>query len=340
MWKDRMWTSGSRLKQPTGLKTIHAYKRVAFLCLVTAVLLSIKTFGLDKDKALAVQTLKNDTLIFVSDTQAPLFAETIIHKTPSNQKATKMIFEDILSKRPQYVFLLGDVVAAGSKPKRWWGVDRFLDSIRNNKGNVWACLGNHEYIYTAKAGVTAFQKRFPEHSKTGYYIIQDSVAVVLMNSNFSKLTADEQNRQKQFYTNTLAGLDKNDSVKAIIVACHHSPYSNSKVVGSNMTVREVFAKPFLKSRKCRLFLSGHSHNFEHFRIEGKAFLVIGGGGGIGQSLNTKSNRIVCEDEDCHPLFHYLMVKRNTTNLAIICREVTADLKGFNNILSFTINLND
>lgn len=251
-----------------------------------------------------------------------------------------MIFDDILSKRPQNVFLLGDIVAAGSKPRRWLKVDRFLDSVRNNKGNVWACLGNHEYIYHAKNGVNAFQKRFPGHSKTGYYVIRDSVAVVLMNSNFSKLTQAEQDRQKQFYVAALAALDKNDSVKTIIVACHHSPYSNSKVVGSNLEARETFVKPFLKTTKCELFLSGHSHNFEHFKIEGKTFLVIGGGGGIGQHLNTKPNRIACENDDCHPLFHYLMVKRNTDSLSIIVREVTGDLNGFSNVLNLTLSLRD
>ena len=88
--------------------------------------------------------IANDTFIFVSDTQEPLFAETLIRKAKFNQTATKMIFEDILKKRPQNVFLLGDIVAAGSKPRRWRQVDKFLDSVRTNGGARWACLGNHE----------------------------------------------------------------------------------------------------------------------------------------------------------------------------------------------------
>lgn len=280
----------------------------------------------------------NDTLIFISDTQAPLFVETLIHKTPFNLTATGMIFKDILSKKPRTVFLLGDVVAAGSKPRRWYGVDRFLDSLRKNKGEAWACLGNHEYIYSAKAGVNAFQKRFPEHRKTGYYVIRDSVAVVLLNSNFTKLTPEEQEQQTRFYTRTLKYLDQNDSVKAVIVACHHAPYSNSKVVGSNLRSRELFARPFLKSRKGKLFLSGHSHNFEHFTIAGRTFLVIGGGGGIGQHLMTGPDRIACENEDCHPAFHYLMVKRTTDTLQVTCRALDNDRAGFSNILHFGINL--
>ena len=309
-------------------------KHILFLCFLLNTVAFC--FASDKKDSVSGNVALNDTLVFVSDTQAPLFAETLIHKTPFNRTATQMIFTDILARRPSHIFLLGDVVAAGSKPRRWTPVDRFLDSVRHYKGNVWACLGNHEYIYRARNGVGAFQKRFPEHRKTGYYVICDSVAVVLLNSNFSKLSATEQEEQSLFYKKALAALDKNDSVRNIIVACHHSPYSNSKVVGSNMNVRELFAKPFLKSKKGTLFLSGHSHNFEHFKIEGKTFLVIGGGGGVHQQLNTGAGRIVCEDEDCHPLFHYLLVKRNGSQLAITCREVTEDLKGFRNVLSFTV----
>jgi len=303
-----------------------------FTIIIMVVLMGLPAFASDR----ADSDRLNDTLFFVSDTQAPLFVETIIHHAPFNQVATGMIFNDILARNPKSVFLLGDLVAAGSKPRRWSMVDRFIDSVRKGNGRVWACLGNHEYIYNAKLGVAAFQKRFPDHDKTGYYIIRDSVAVVLLNSNFSRLTTAEQRKQRQFYETALKQLDENDSVKAIIVACHHAPYSNSKVVGSNLRVRDVFVMPFLKTGKCALFLSGHSHNFEHFRIEGKTFLVIGGGGGVAQVLNTKGDRIACENEDCHPLFHYLMVKRNGVRLQVICREVTADLKGFNNVLSLEI----
>lgn len=317
---------------------IFIFKGQGFIYLILIAILCLTIHKTGSSYTTPGEPQHNDTLIFVSDTQAPLFAETFIHKTPFNRTATQMIFDDILNKKPQHVFLLGDVVAAGSKPRRWTTIDRFLDSIRKNQGNAWACLGNHEYIYNAKSGLAAFQKRFPGHNKTGYYVIRDSIAIVLLNSNFSKLTAAEQNKQKQFYTATLTGLDKNDAVKAIIVACHHSPYSNSKVVGSNIKARAAFVGPFLKTDKCKLFLSGHSHNFEHFKIEGKTFLVIGGGGGISQLLNTGNDRIVCEDDDCHPLFHYLMVKRNPGYLSLICREVTPDLKGFNNILHIKVTL--
>lgn len=280
----------------------------------------------------------NDTLIFLSDTQSPLFVETIIHRTPYNNIATRLIFEDIIKRKPQNIFLLGDVVAAGSKQKRWNEVDAFLDSLKCCSANVCACLGNHEYIYNSKIGEGAFQKRFPQHSKTGYYVIRDSIAILMMNSNFSKLTKAELQTQQAFYEKALETLDKSDSVKTIIVACHHSPYSNSKVVGSNKKVQDAFVTSFLKSPKCKLFLSGHSHNFEHFKIKGKDFLVIGGGGGVHQRLNTKSNPITGENMDFKPLFHYLLMKRQEDKLILIIREINKDYKDFSNSLTFSIDL--
>jgi 3',5'-cyclic AMP phosphodiesterase CpdA len=279
----------------------------------------------------------NDTLVFVSDTQAPLRAELLIRSAPLNQTATKMILADIAAKRPSNVFLLGDLVAAASRPRHWRLLDSFLMRLRAGSTNVWACLGNHEYLYNARSGLAAFQQRFPAHKKTGYFIMADSVAVVLLNSNFSKLTPQERQQQVDFYTHALDSLDKDEAVKVIIVACHHPPYSNSRVVGSNLPARELFAQPFLQTKKGMLFLSGHSHNFEHFKISEKHFLVIGGGGGISQLLNTRHDRIACENEDCQPIFHYLMVKRENEDVWVIVREVTGDLGGFNNVLRFKIS---
>ncbi|WP_118973266.1 metallophosphoesterase family protein [Taibaiella koreensis] len=321
------------MKQRRYVKSTRISHRLWFQLLLSSFAMIPATTHAQATEAMATG---NDTLVFVSDTQAPLFVERLIHRTPFNRTATGLIFDDILRKQPQIVFLLGDVVAAGSKPARWTGVDHFLDSMRKDGSQVWACLGNHEYLYNARSGVNAFQKRFPQHNKTGYYIIKDSVAILLLNSNFSRLSTAEQEQQARFYTRTLAALDHNDSVKVIIVACHHAPYSNSKVVGSNLKVRTLFAAPFIKTAKGMLFLSGHSHNFEHFKTGGKTFLVIGGGGGIRQRLNTGAGRIECEDDDCHPAFHYLMVKRNADTLLVTCRALKDDLSGFGNILSFTV----
>lgn len=68
-------------------------------------------------------------------------------------------------------------------------------------------------------------------------------------------------------------------IRIIVVGCHHSPFSNSAIVGHDRQVRDTFVPPFLKSDKCRLFISGHAHTFQYFKdtVANKHFLVIGGG---------------------------------------------------------------
>ena len=106
---------------------------------------------------------------------------------------------------------------------------------------------------------------------------QDSIAVILLNSNFAKLTTTERASQQARYTAMLVELDTLAAVRTVIVCCHHSPYSDSKLVGSNTDVQDAFVAPFMRCTKALLFITGHAHLFQHFGREGKHFLVIGGG---------------------------------------------------------------
>ena len=63
------------------------------------------------------------------------------------------------------------------------------------------------------------------------------------------------------------------------VLAHHPPFTNSPIVRGEESVRETFLPSFLGSSKTVAFVSGHAHGLEHFRRDGKEFLVSGGGGG-------------------------------------------------------------
>jgi hypothetical protein len=52
-----------------------------------------------------------------------------------------------------------------------------------------------------------------------------------------------------------------------------------------------------------LFLSGHCHGFEHYKIGGKDFMVIGGGGGLHQPLKQGEGCLPDLASDYKPLFH-------------------------------------
>ncbi len=273
--------------------------------------------------------LTSTELVFVSDTQQPLLVETILLKSNNNRNATADIFSEILQRKPQSLYMLGDVVGLGYSNKKWRKVDRFLDSCRKYNINVSGILGNHELMIFKKKGERKFDKRFPMNVRTGYVSITDSVAVILLNSNFAKLSITDQLKQREWYESTLVGLDTNEAVKAIIVTCHHAPYSNSKVVKGSALVQQDFVPGYIHSKKAQLFITGHAHAFEHFMIQGKDFLVIGGGGGLHQPLNSSStNSIYDLSPDYKPMFHYLSVQRLADKLLVTSHYLKENFSGF------------
>jgi hypothetical protein len=278
----------------------------------------------------------NNLIAFASDTQAPMWVETIVLKAHNNRTATKRIFGDIEKRQPGSLFILGDVVNLGYSDRQWKPMDKYLQDLRDKGIGVHAALGNHEVMGKSNAGQKKFQQRFPDHVKTGYVQVVDSVAIVLLNSNFGKLSDEENAFQVKWYEETLKRLDADSSIHFIISGCHHSPYTNSKIVGPSKDVQEKFVKPFLASEKSRLFLSGHCHGFEHYQREGKDFLVIGGGGGLHQPLKVGPGTLEDLAHDYKPLFHYLTILRKGDKLEVKSYKLNDDYKLFDEGLALSV----
>ncbi len=283
---------------------------------------------------------KNKEIDFVSDTQQPLAIEKIKLKSNHNTRATSMIFSEILKNNPEALYMLGDIVGLGSSNRKWKPVDKFIDSCHKEKIDIHALLGNHDVMWTRKKGERNFIKRFPLDNKFGYTSISDSIAVVMLNSNFKKLTDDEISKQSEWYKSELQKLDSSNEIKMIIVCCHHAPYTNSLIVGSSKLVQQYFVPDFLQTKKCKLFITGHAHAFEHFKISGKDFLTIGGGGGLHQPLDSSANKIPDLAETYKPMFHYLSIQRNGSALLITSHFLNQDFLGFQNGYSFEIKMTE
>ncbi len=280
---------------------------------------------------------KKPVIAFASDTQEPMWIEKLLLKPDHNLEATKMIFTDVDSLRPKALFILGDVVSLGKSKSAWRNIDHYIGQATKDSIPVYATLGNHEVMFNAKRGTRNFKVRFPAYDPAGYTEIVDSVAVVLLNSNFAAMSAIEITRQDNWYQAKLNALDSDPAIKMIIVGCHHSPYTNSTIVKPSENVRQNFVPPFIRSKKAVLFLSGHSHNFERFKEQGKYFLVIGGGGGLHQPLRANNDDMHDLSADYKPAFHYLEVSRQGDQLQVLSRRLKPDFSGFNNGLNFRIS---
>jgi UDP-2,3-diacylglucosamine pyrophosphatase LpxH len=296
-------------------------------------LLTLLLFGKGRTQSSSDTT----ELCFASDTQKPMWIETLFLKKDNNQQATKKLFSTISERKPGALFIMGDVVNLGYSNRQWKPMDAYLKDLRSKNIEVYAALGNHEVMGQAGKGMRKFQERFPEHKPTGYVQIKDSIAVVLLNSNFGTLSAEENKTQVQWYKETLQQLDTDPAIHFIISGCHHSPYTNSKIVGANKDVQDKFVPLFLASKKSRLFITGHSHNFEHFQKAGKDFLVIGGGGGLHQPLRTGADCSADLASDYKPAFHYLSVKRIGTQLKVSSIQLKKDFTCFEDGKSMVIN---
>jgi UDP-2,3-diacylglucosamine pyrophosphatase LpxH len=252
--------------------------------------------------------------------------EAIFLRTERNAEAAAQLLADLSQTKHRAVFFLGDMVATGSSNKSWKDIDHFLADMKKVHTPVYATYGNHEYMMKRKSGEKNFAQRFSNSSNTGYIVVQDSVAVVLFNSNFSKLSKEAQLFQRQWYERSLDSLNRAEDIKFIIACCHHAPYTNSSVVNPEKKVQELYVPAYVNTPKAALFLSGHSHHLEYFDIYRKKFLVIGGGGGLWQPFKKENKRDFSDllDESPKPRYFYLQINRTGNQLQVSARGFTME----------------
>lgn len=284
----------------------------------------------------------NDEIAFISDTQEPIWIETILLDRNNNLTSRDLIFDEILKSNSSKVIHLGDIVAFGYKDESWKPIDNYLKRLLDKEIEFYPTLGNHELLLFSDAGEEQFNKRFPFYSKTGYSIKNGETEIILLNSNFSKMDEEEIETQQTWYKSQLDRLEKDSTISVIIVGTHYPPFTNSKIVSSDEDVQKLFVPLFIKSKKAKLFISGHCHAFEHFEHKGKDFLVIGGGGGLQQPLDVGVEakwKDKYDSENPLRMFHYLKYKIVNDTIKLTLNILEEDLLDFDKSYQVVIPLN-
>lgn len=297
--------------------------RIAALCLI---LVTMNILG-----ACAQPVSSPQKLYFISDCQLPMKIETMRLAPYRNEEARDSLFSDIIRQHPPYLFFLGDITSAGSNKQSWTPIDTFLNRLSITHTQVNAVPGNHEYYTSAKEGIANYSKRFPGNSLLGYCITTDSMALVMLNSNYRKLTREQTVQQQQWYLTKMDSLDADHSVKVIVVCLHHSPFTNSTIVSPSYAVSEAVLPRFNSSPKARLLLSGHSHNLEYFKNDSnKYFLVLGGGGGLIQPLRSPNRSLYTDliPQNTKPLYFYVILSRTGNILTLQARGLQKDFSSY------------
>ena len=275
-------------------------------------------------------------LYFVSDCQQTLSIEKLRLKPNRNEEARDSLFSDLIRQKPRDLFLLGDLTSSGSNNNSWSPIKRLQLSLRKVNSHLFAIPGNHEYYSNARRGLRNFKQQFPEISLYGYCVKADSLAIMMLNSNFNKLNSGEIRKQQSWYMAAMDSLDSDKGIKMILLCSHQPPFTNSKIVKPSKQVAEFFLPRFYESNKSRLYISGHSHNLELFSKDSKKyFLVIGGGGGLTQPLYSGDKRIYKDllQQDKKPVYFYLVTERIGDSLHLFVRGLQKD---FNSIKTFEI----
>jgi hypothetical protein len=278
---------------------------------------------------------------FMSDSQEPLWPETFKLRRNRNEEARQMIFSEILRLGPAAVVHMGDMAALGFSAASWAATDTFVARLDRRRIPYYPILGNHELIFFSSTGLRNFTDRFPNISTTGYARRFGPMGLILLNSNFSNLRVEEGQRQLAWYEKTLAELQADSTVGLIVVGCHHSPYTNSTIVTPSRDVQELFVPSFLRTPKARLFMSGHAHAAEHFRVEGKDFLVIGGGGGLQQPLLTGAESRWNDESPVTGeirMFHYVRCAITDHDVSFTVSMIRDDFSGFRDVETLVFDL--
>lgn len=229
------------------------------------------------------------------------------------------LVRQVVRAKPSALVLLGDQVFQGDNQDDWKFYDRMMRPVQRAQIPVFPLLGNHEYFGMDRVMLENMSTRFPGMTYRYYVVVIDSIAFVMLDTNFDEYHRDSTATMRRWYIERMQELTADPAVRCIVTCGHHPPYTNSSIVMPDRIQQEYFVPIFLRSPKARLWLSGHVHAYEHFRHGNVHFVVSGGGGGPRQFLRLDS--LTHSDHDIYrggPIrpFHYLSLSRSESSICV------------------------
>ena len=255
------------------------------------------------------QSLTTRRIVIYGDSRPAVSGESLFMGRRDPVKERALIIEQIAREKPDLIIHSGDLVARGSSEGKWEEWEKTHRPILDARIPFYPALGNHEYVGDNEEALGYFHKRFPALGGCRWYTIKSGpMLFVMLDSNFDAFDGKEADREEAWYRKILKEADVDAEVRAVIVVCHHPPYTNSKTHGPSEEVRRRFAGPAKECAKFRFFVAGHVHNYERFLIDGVPFVVSGGGGAPQTAVRTQNYRTdpVYVGPSLRP-FHYLVV---------------------------------
>ncbi len=189
------------------------------------------------------------------------------------------VIRRLAEERPSLIVHSGDLVANGDAPQAWARFDAETAPIRDAGVPFYPLLGNHEFSGDDAAGLRFYFERFPLLAQRRWYdLLVGPLLVLAVDTNADALSRGAVDAQDAWFRARLSAADGDPAVKWVVVVGHHAPYTNASLHKPDAFTQGRFVVPAMASGKFRVFVSGHVHSYERFAIEGRQFVVSGGGG--------------------------------------------------------------
>lgn len=271
------------------------------------------------------------TIAVIGDTQNTLWAERIFLRREDNASARDMLLQSLREENFDMLIHLGDMVENGASARAWEEFDRGFASILARHATFMPMMGNHDYWGNAQRRRVNIAARFPQLAACAWRTeIFHGLGLVCLDSNKAAYSRAAWAEQERWFAQTLAGFEASSLIDAVLVFSHHPPFTNSAVRQRAKLLEKRILPAFFSSSKTKAFFSGHVHGYERFVVQGKTFVVSGGGGGPRLPLRKKERRKFVDEYEMErhrtqagisldglmrPL-HYLLITRETRQLRI------------------------
>ncbi len=194
-------------------------------------------------------------------------------------RARQRVAYRIAQIRPDLVINTGDIIDRGASARAWRIFDEENAWLRRMGVPYYPVLGNHEYLGgSVEAALTNYFARFPYLNNRRWYELRvGPVAFLMLDTNFDEMPG-EVRTQLDWLQERLDECERDPTVKLTAIVTHQPPFTHSRNEAPYIKVMHLVLPLMGGHAKCKLFISGHSHSYERFRVGGMNYLVTGGGG--------------------------------------------------------------
>lgn len=233
---------------------------------------------------------------------------------------------------PEFIVATGDV-------HHFDGVTSTEDPLWNsNYENIYAhpelmidwypVLGNHEYRGNTKAVIDYsaksrrwempnryYAKSFSDKGTTLKMVFIDTTPLIdkyqKESHNYPDVKLQDVNKQLAWLDSTLNASNED----WIIVAGHHPMYAQTKKSESERTDMQARVDTILRKYNVDMYIAGHIHNFQHFRVPGSNIdYVVNSSGSLARPVKAIENTVFCSPE---PGFSIVSLDDKEMNLRMV-----------------------